>query len=98
MDQYRDDFDPETLQVLTRAFDLAWRYLQRALEDATAEDRERLAEIVVQVGRSGERKTIRVANCAVDKFSEEAHDRIRPTLLNKRQSADTGAVQLQGGV
>lgn len=97
MEQYRDEFDPETLQILTRSFDLAWRYLQRVLEDTTADDRERLADIVMQIGRSGERTTIRIANCAVDKFSEEAHGRLRPTLTGKRQSVDLDIAQLQGG-
>ena len=97
MEKYRGEFDPETLQILTRAFDLAWRYLQRVLEDTTAEDRERLTDIVKQIGRSGERTTIRVANRAVDMFSEEARDRFRATLICERQSLNQDIVQLQGG-
>ena len=97
MEKCHGEFDPETLEILTRAFDLAWRYLQRALDDTTAEDRERLTDIVMQIGRSGERRTIRVANRAVDTFSEETRGRFRATLICERQSVDHDIVPVQGG-
>jgi hypothetical protein len=97
LDQFRDEFDPETLKVLARAFDLSWRYLQRVLTDPTESDRERLAEIVMQIGRSGELKTIRIANRAVDSFSEESPRRLRSARVEKPQSELESPVQLQGG-
>lgn len=97
METCRGEFDPETLQILTRAFDLAWRYLQHVLEDRTAEDRERLTDIIVQIGRSGDRTTIRIANRAVDKFSEETGGRFRSTLISERRSVHQEIVQVQGG-
>ncbi len=97
MDKYRDEFDPETLQILTRAFDLAWRYLQQVLTNAGEGDRERLAEVVMQIGRSGELKTIRVANLAVERFSKEADGRLRFTRVEERPPESVGVSQLQGG-
>jgi hypothetical protein len=97
LEQFRDEFDPETLKVLARAYDLAWRYLQRVLTRSNESDRERLAEIVMQIGRSGELKTIRVANRAVDIFSEEAHGRLRRTRVEKPQSELKSRIPLQGG-
>ena len=41
LEQFRDEFDPETLQILARAFDLSWRYLHRVLTNPTESDRER---------------------------------------------------------
>ncbi len=98
LEQFRDEFDPETLQILARAFDLSWRYLHRVLTNPTESDRERLAEIVMHIGRSGELKTIRVANRAVDTFSEEVPARLRSTRTEKRQPEKVGTIQLQGGV
>ena len=99
MDRFRNEFDPETLKILTRSFDLVWRYLQRELVCATIEDRDRLAELVFQIGKDGERKTIRVANLAIEKFRAGADHRFGAALTNPRRSrpADQSSIQLQGG-
>ena len=99
MEKYSAEFDPETMQRLTRSFELAWHHLENALANARPEDRDRLAEIIFQLGRDGERNIIKIANLAVDSFRTEiASDRFRaPSVLPQSSNAAFSGIRLQGG-
>ena len=66
-------FDPETLRRLTRAFEMAWNYLETKpnkvyISHDTA--REDLALIMMNLAKAGERNPIRIANIAIDRMRQ----------------------------
>ena len=75
------EFDPETLRRLTRAFEMAWNYLETNpdnkvyISHETA--REDLALLMMTLVRSGERNPIRIANLAIDQMRQSQHSPIK---------------------
>ena len=71
------NFDPETLRRLTRAFEMAWNYLETNpnnkfyISHTTA--REDLALIMMNLAKAGERNPIRIANIAIDRMRQAEH-------------------------
>ncbi len=67
-------FDPDTLKILTRAFDEAWpsvagrchHYLNIQVS------RERLASIVLDLGKQGERDVEALTSLALQRFNQLA--------------------------
>ena len=56
-------FDPETLQLLCRAFDDAWQDIAGNYGHIAAEDRRtRLATVILQLANNGERD-VRIEGC-----------------------------------
>jgi hypothetical protein len=97
MQRFSTAFDLETLQILSRSFELAWHYLERSLVSATAEDQDCLAEIIGCLGQAGERKTVRIANLAIDEFRAGTDVcRFRAPSTNADRSHPL-AQRLQGG-
>ena len=73
-------FNPETLRRLTRAFEMAWNYLETKpnhvyISHETA--REDLALIMMNLARSGERNPIKIANIAIDQMRQSEHPPIK---------------------
>src|SRR5690349_6991157 len=65
--------DPETLRRLTRAFEMAWDYLEtkpHKVDISRDTAREDLALLMMNLVRSGERNPIRIANIAIDQLRE----------------------------
>jgi hypothetical protein len=53
----KENYDPETLKMLGRAFDAAWQDIRGGLSDAAVEDRRiRLALIILELARNGRRR------------------------------------------
>jgi hypothetical protein len=53
-------FDPETVRILTAAFDEAWQSLEKngvtyATDGHSKETRDRLAKCIIELARAGER-------------------------------------------
>ena len=75
------EFDPETLRRLTRAFEMAWKYLDTNpdnkvyISHETA--REDLALLMMNLARSGESNPIRIANLAIDQMRQSEHPPIK---------------------
>ena len=75
------EFDPETLRRLTRAFEMAWKYLETNpdnkvyISHETA--REDLALLMMNLARSGESNPIRIANLAIDQMRQSEHPPIK---------------------
>jgi hypothetical protein len=64
---YGDTFDPDTLKLLTRAFDAAWAYVRRDEASAQAEDRRTgLALIILALAREGSRNERELRKLAVN--------------------------------
>jgi len=65
--------DPETLRRLTRAFEMAWDYLEtkpHKVDISHDTAREDLAVLMMNLVRSGERNPIRIANIAIDQMRQ----------------------------
>jgi hypothetical protein len=69
------DFDPETLKLLGRAFDAAWQDVRQDCCIASPEDRRtRLALIVLELARRGERDEKSIGSAAVSIMVAESKD------------------------
>ena len=63
---YGDTFDPDTVELLARAFEAAWAEVRRDEASVQAEDRRtRLALIVLALARGGSRNELEIKKCAV---------------------------------
>jgi hypothetical protein len=61
-----DTYDPDTLRLLGRAFDAAWREVSNGGRAAEAEDRRtRLALIILAVAGDGARDEVEIKQAAV---------------------------------
>ena len=65
-------FDPETLKILMRAFDEAWPSVAGRCHHYlnTQVTRERLASIVLEIGRQGERDVEALKSLALQRFNQ----------------------------
>jgi hypothetical protein len=78
-------FDPETLQVLCRAFDEAWENIAGSyVHIAPEERRTRLATVILQLASNGERDVEELKDAAL----EAMRLRERPASLNGSRLGD----------
>ena len=73
MRDFADNYDPDTLKLLCRAFDAAWQDIGRNGDAAAAEDRRTsLALIILELGRGGLRNEEKLKAAAVDVLSRSS--------------------------
>ena len=62
-----ENYDPETLKMLGRAFDAAWLDIRGGLGDAAVDERRiRLALIILELARNGQRREQEIKASALD--------------------------------
>jgi hypothetical protein len=68
-------FDPETIRILTAAFEAAWRSLRAGdgLGPDTDEARDRLAKRIILVAQGGERNLRKLPDDAIAFMHEASH-------------------------
>jgi hypothetical protein len=73
------DYDADTLKLLGRSFDAAWQNLAGNFDAATAENRRtRLALIILELAKGGERDEDAITAAAVNIMSRKE----RPATFN----------------
>ena len=78
-------FDSDTAQILSRAFDLAWNYLEENpnyLFKSAELAREDLALIIIDLANSGEVSSAKIANTAIAVMRERA----QPSVISKKRT------------
>ena len=85
LDAQPDIFEPETIQILTAAFDDAWASVQAsgaplAMNSHAVEAREILAKHIIEMGRQGERDRRRLRE---DALAHLAKIKLRRTPLKR---------------
>jgi hypothetical protein len=67
-------FDPETIDILAAAFEVAWENLQASggplTNDTAASTRELLAKRIIDMGSRGERDPLKLMNDALAHLAE----------------------------
>jgi len=77
----RSDHDPDTLKLLDRAFDAAWRDISGHCCTAADEDRRaRLALIILELARRGERDEKSIRNATVSIMAMDSKDSRGPNM------------------
>jgi hypothetical protein len=67
-------FDPETVRILTEAFDEAWQSLEKsgaAMDGRAQETRDRLAKCIIELARTGERNRRLLRDNALLRLTQE---------------------------